>query len=132
TPRFLTEVDTATLSAVVHNYLNADKSTEIEVQVTGAQLLDPPKQTVTINKQGEYRVDWRVSAAQVGEMRLLATAKTTEESDGVEIPLPIVPQGLKQTKGSAITLAEDADKMIPLDLPANANATARSLRIEAS
>ena len=133
TPRFLTEGDTATLSAIIHNYLDADKSTEIEVQVTGAQLLDPPKQTVTINKQGEYRVDWRVNAAQVGEMRLLATAKTNEESDGVEIPLPIVPQGLRQTKGGATTLTEEnADKPISLDLPANAHATARSLRIEAS
>ena len=133
TPRFLTEGDTATLSAVVHNYLDADKSTKIEMQVTGANLLDPPSQTVTINKQGEYRADWRVSAAQVGQVRLLAKALTDVESDAVEIPLPIVPHGLQQTKGGSTTLAEEnAEKIIPLDLPANAHTQARSLRIEAA
>ena len=38
TPRFVTQGDTVTLSGIVHNYLNADKSTQISLEVTGAQL----------------------------------------------------------------------------------------------
>lgn len=133
TPRFLTEGDTVTLSGIVHNYLDADKQTKISIEVTGAQLLDKPTQTVTIKKQGETRIDWRVAAPQVGEVKLLAKALTDTESDAIELPLQIVPQGLRHVKGNTLTLAdENTEKTIDLNLPANANSLARSLRIEAS
>jgi hypothetical protein len=133
TPRFLTEGDTVTLSGVVHNYLDADKATKVEIQVSGAQLLDQASQTVTITKQGEARIDWRVLAPQVGKVTLLATAKTDAESDAVEIPLPVVPVGLRQAKGGTVTVAEEsAEKTFSYDLPANANPQARALRLEAS
>ncbi|MBI1760017.1 MAG: hypothetical protein HYR56_01140 [Acidobacteria bacterium] len=133
TPRFLTEGDTVTISGIVHNYLNSDKATEVELQVNGARLLDAAKQSFTIPQNGERRVDWRVQASQIGNISLLATAKTNEESDGVELPLPIVPGGLHQHKSGVTTLSEEsAEKVISLDLPANANSLARTLRVEAS
>ena len=70
TPRFLTQGDTVTLSGIVHNYLNRDVATQISIAVEGAQLLSPAKQTVTISKQGEHRVDWQVSAPNVGQLKL--------------------------------------------------------------
>ncbi len=133
TPRFLTEGDTVTLSAIVHNYLDAAKAVKISIDVTGARLLNASSQTVTIPKQGEHRIDWRVAANQVGEAKLLAKALTDQESDGVEIPLEVIPHGLKQTTGGAVTLTGDSDeKTIALNLPADAHAQARALRIEAS
>ncbi|HEY1403882.1 MAG TPA: MG2 domain-containing protein, partial [Pyrinomonadaceae bacterium] len=48
TPRFMTSGDTVVLSGIAHNYLNADKTTQISLSVNGVQLLDPPAQTVTI------------------------------------------------------------------------------------
>ncbi|HLG17863.1 MAG TPA: alpha-2-macroglobulin family protein [Blastocatellia bacterium] len=133
TPRFLTEGDTVTLSAIVHNYLEADKATQISIEVTGARLLDTPSQTLTIAKQGEHRVDWRVSATTVGEVKLLAKALTDQESDAVEIPLEVVPLGIKRTVGGATTLGGDtADTTLTIDVPADAHTEARSLRIEAS
>jgi uncharacterized protein YfaS (alpha-2-macroglobulin family) len=135
TPRFLTEGDTVTLSAIVHNYLDSAKAVQISIDVTGARLLNAASQTVTIAKQGEYRLDWRVAVTQVGELKLVAKAMTGPdgESDGVEIPLEVVPHGLKQTLGGASALSEEnADKTISLDLPADAHAQARSLRIEAA
>ncbi|HLF83582.1 MAG TPA: MG2 domain-containing protein, partial [Blastocatellia bacterium] len=99
TPRFLTEGDTVTLSAIVHNYLDAAKAVQISIDVTGARLLDAAAQTVTIPKQGEHRIDWRVAANQVGEVKLVAKALTgpADESDAVEIPLEVVPHGLKRS-----------------------------------
>ncbi len=133
TPRFVTEGDVVTVSGVVHNYLDADKATQIELKVTGANLLDQPRQTLTITKQGEQRIDWRISAPQVGSVTLLATARTNSESDGIELPLPVVPVGLKQTKGGAAALAEEnVERSFSLDLPDNANSQARALRIEAA
>ncbi|MGI8996765.1 MAG: alpha-2-macroglobulin family protein, partial [Pyrinomonadaceae bacterium] len=133
TPRFLTAGDTATLSAVVHNYLKADKTTQISLSVGGAQLLDAPAQTVTIPASGEHRINWHVSAPQTGQLTLLAKALTDTESDAVEIPLPVEPRGLKRTIGQAVTLSGDEEeKSVTLNLPGNADPRARTLRIEAA
>ncbi len=133
TPRFITQGDTFTLSGIVHNYLNADKATQISIAVDGAQLLSPAKQTVTIGKQGEHRVDWHVSAPHSGPIKLLAKALTNTESDAVELPLEVVPRGLRQVKNETWTTGEEiADQTFSLDLPANADARARKLRIEVS
>lgn len=133
TPRFATEGDTITLSAIVHNYLDAEKAAKVSLEVAGAELLDQGAQTVTINKQGEQRIDWRIKAPQVGEVKLLAKALTDAESDAVELPLPVVPAGLKETLGGTETITEEAgEKTMVLELPANANAQARTLRIEAA
>ena len=133
TPRFMTEGDVVTVSGVVHNYLDEDKVAKVELEVAGANLLDTAQQTISVSRQGEQRIDWRISAAQIGNVTLRATAKTNTESDGIELPLPIVPVGLKQTKGGAAAMTdENAEKVFSLDLPADANAQARALRIEAA
>jgi uncharacterized protein YfaS (alpha-2-macroglobulin family) len=131
TPRFVTQGDTVTLSGIVHNYLNADKSTQISLEVNGAQLQNSGKQTVTISKQGEHRIDWQISAPNVGEIKLLAKALTDTESDAVELPLTVVPRGLHQVKNESAAFSdENAEKTYSLNLPANADARARSLKIE--
>ena len=133
TPRFMTEGDTVTVSGIVHNYLNSDKAAQIKLEVAGANLLDAAQQTVTISKEGEQRIDWRITTSQLGEATLLATAKTNEESDGIELKLPVVPHGLKRTTGGAAAMAEETgERTFTLDLPANANSQARTLRIEAA
>jgi uncharacterized protein YfaS (alpha-2-macroglobulin family) len=132
-PRFLTEGDTVTISGVVHNFLKADKSTKISLELNGAQLLDSPSETVTIRQNGEQRVDWRVRADQIGKLTLLAKALTDTESDAVEMSMEIVPHGLKQTLGNTTTVTQDdAEQTVSLDLPLNPNVSARVLRIEAS
>jgi uncharacterized protein YfaS (alpha-2-macroglobulin family) len=131
TPRFVTQGDTVTLSGIVHNYLNADKSTQISLEVNGAQLQNSAKQTVTIGKQGEHRIDWQISAPNVGEIKLLAKALTDTESDAVELPLTVVPRGLHQVKNESAAFSdENAEKTFSLNLPQNADARARSFKIE--
>lgn len=133
TPRFATEGDTVTISGIVHNYQKEDKVTQVELKVTGAQLLDAGQRTVTISKDGEQRIDWHISAANFGNVTLLATAKTSGESDGVELPMPVVAAGTRVTKGESLALSEDtAEKQMSFVLPGNAHAQARTLRIEAS
>ncbi|HEY8188349.1 MAG TPA: MG2 domain-containing protein [Pyrinomonadaceae bacterium] len=131
TPRFVTQGDTVTLSGIVHNYLNADKATQISLEVSGAQLQNSGKQTVTIGKQGEQRIDWQISAPNAGEIKLLAKALTDTESDAVELPLTVVPRGLHQVKHESAAFSdEDAEKTFSLNLPPAADPNARSLRIE--
>jgi len=132
-PRFLTQGDNVTISGVVHNFLKGSKATVISLELSGAQLLSPASETVTLPPNGEHRVDWRVSAQQVGQLRLLAKALTDTESDAVEMTMDIVPHGLKQTAGAVTTVTQnDGEQTLSLDLPANPDAQARSLRIEAA
>jgi len=132
-PRFLTEGDTVTISGVVHNFLKSDKSTKITLDLNGAQLLDPSAETITIPRNGEHRVDWRVRADSIGRLTLLAKALTDTESDAVEMSMEIVPHGLKQTMGNTTALTQnDADQTFSLDLPLHPDVQARTLRIEAS
>jgi hypothetical protein len=133
-PRFLTAGDTVTVSGIVHNYLKSDKQTQISLGVQGAQLLDPAQQTVTIPQNGEHRINWRVSAPQTGQITLLAKALTDTDSDAIELPLPVVPRGLKQTTGQTVTLAGDGDaeRTVTINLPANADPRGRTLRVEAA
>lgn len=133
TPRFLTQGDTVTLSGIVHNYLKQDKSTQISLSVSGARLLSPAQQTLTIAKQGEHRIDWQISAPQTGEVRLLAKALTNTESDAVELGLDVVPRGLKESKSERwTTIDENGEQEYSFNLPANADLNSRKLRIEAS
>jgi uncharacterized protein YfaS (alpha-2-macroglobulin family) len=48
--------------------------------------------------------------------------------------MPVVPRGLKQTRGQVVTLAGDGDeeRSVTLNLPANADPRARTLRVEAA
>jgi uncharacterized protein YfaS (alpha-2-macroglobulin family) len=132
-PRFLTQGDNVTISGVVHNFLKTEKATRISLELNGAELLSPATETVTIAPNGEHRVDWRVSAKQVGQLRLLAKALTDTESDAVELTMEIVPHGLKQNAGTVATMTQnDGEQTLSLDLPANPDAHARALRIEAS
>jgi uncharacterized protein YfaS (alpha-2-macroglobulin family) len=133
TPRFMTQGDTVTLSGIVHNYLKQDKSTQISISVSGARLLSPAQQTVTIPKEGEHRIDWQISAPQTGEITLLAKALTDTESDAVELALGVVPRGLHETKAESWTTTdENAEQEFALDLPANTDLNSRQLRIEVS
>jgi alpha-2-macroglobulin len=133
TPRFMTEGDTVTVSGIVHNYLDSNKAAQIKLEVAGVTLLDAAQQTVTITKDGEQRIDWRITGSQLGSATLRAYAKTNEESDAVELNLPVIPQGLKRTAGAAAAMVEEtSERTFTLDLPASANSQARTLRIEAS
>ncbi|HSE16636.1 MAG TPA: MG2 domain-containing protein [Pyrinomonadaceae bacterium] len=133
TPRFFTQGDTVTLSGIVHNYLKENKATQISLSVSGARLLSPAQQTVTIPKQGEHRIDWQISAPQTGEVRLLAKALTNTESDAVELALDVVPRGLHAVKSERWTTDdENAQQEFTINLPANTDLNSRKLRIEAS
>ena len=131
TPRFMTQGDTVTLSGVVHNYLKEAKSTQISISVSGAQLIGSADQTVTINQQGEHRVDWQISAPQTGEVRLLAKALTNTESDAVELTINVEPRGLRETKVERWYTGDDtAEQQFSLEMPANADVNSRKLRVE--
>ncbi|MCP9496122.1 MAG: MG2 domain-containing protein [Pyrinomonadaceae bacterium MAG19_C2-C3] len=132
-PRFLTEGDTVTVSGIVHNYLKTAKTTKISLEVDNGEIIGTKDEIVSIPQNGEHRLDFQLRAPRAGQLRFLAKALTDTESDAIELPLEVIPRGLEQTRGGALTVLEaDAEREFTLELPANANTEARTLRIEAA
>ncbi len=133
TPRFFTRGDVVTVSGIVSNYLPTEKTVRVELQVSGAELLEGAPQVIKVASRGEQRIEWRVAAREIGQATFLATAKTDTESDGIELPVPVVPLGLKRTEAVAKALTgEQVDESFHLDIPAEAGAEGRRLRLEVS
>ena len=100
TPRFFTERDQIVLSAVVHNYLASEKSVKVVIENEGGhlKLLDEATQSVTIAANGEARVNWTVDVVASGLTTIRMKALTDEESDAVEIKVPVQVHGMLKTE----------------------------------
>ena len=130
-PRFLTQNDEAVLSAIVHNYLDSEKTVQVSLEFD-AENADSPKltlvenadgdalnapgigtnaatRTVVVPASGEARVDWLVKAQNVGQATLTMSALTDEESDAIQETLPILERGMaKQVAVSGMIPAADS------------------------
>ncbi len=108
TPRFFQQYDEVTISTIIHNYLSEDKTTKISLNAENIELLDNPKeQTITMLKNEERRIDWRVRVTNPdGFAKLTATALTNQESDAVEMKVPLQPHGLKLDQYLAMDISD--------------------------
>ena len=71
----------------------------------GLEVLDGSTRDVKIAKGGDAKVDWRVRATVTGEAVLTGKALTDEESDAMELTLPINPYGVKLAQRKAGTIS---------------------------
>ncbi len=130
-PRFYTQGDTATVTGIVHNYLETEKSARVSLDAEGVELTGEREQTVTIEKNGEGVVTWQISAPKIGLAKFTARALTDEESDALELTAPVKPWGLEQNSSlSGSVLAEQAKLSEKITLPRDINADASTLRID--
>ena len=133
TPRFVTQGDTVTL---VGNRPQLFERRQVHADLAGSKRRTTAKLSEANShdyETGRTRIDWQISAPNVGEIKLLAKALTDTESDAVELPLTVVPRGLHQVKNESATFSdENAEKTFSLNLPPNADARARSFKIEAA
>lgn len=129
TPRFLIAGDSLVVATVVHNYLKSDKSARVEFSAVGATATDGPK-TMTIPAGGETRIDWKVSAPTTGQALLTVKALTDEESDAMELPVPVLPAGMRVGTGASVELSTQNDsKTMTLELPQGTDPTTSTLAI---
>ncbi len=130
TPRFFRQGDEATLRVIAHNYLEAAKDVTFALDVTGLEIVGGQTQKINIPAKGERYVDWLVKAHATGNVVLTAKALTNEESDALEMTLPVLPFGVKQraaTSGVLFSGAHDANWSYTY--PASSDAGTRGLTI---
>jgi hypothetical protein len=95
-PRFSVTGDEVTISANLHNYLKDKKKVRARIEISGAEVevLDPHTKELEILAAGEARVDWRVKIKGAGEAKVKVYAESDEESDAVELKLPLLVKGI--------------------------------------
>ena len=142
TPRFFTESDQIVLSAVVHNYLKSEKSVRVVIENEGGhlKLVDTDRraagrqpteqeslqnvsrradaqplaneQTVTIAAGGEARINWKVDVVASGLTTIRMKALTDEESDAVEIKVPVQVHGMLKTESFTGVIRPNGEKAL--------------------
>lgn len=132
-PRFLRKGDTVTVPVIVHNYLQTAKQIGISLDATGVDLINGggPRQ-VTVPARAETSVNYQLHATSIGNAKLTAKAITSEESDALEVTLPIEPAGVRETLAASGVLGNNGDRSTSVTFPAGTDAAAHTLRIEAS
>ncbi len=89
-PRFFRQGDETVLRVIAHNYLTTAKDVTFALDVNGADVMSGQSQKINIPAKGESFVDWRVKARATGNAVLTAKALTNEESDALEMTLPVL------------------------------------------
>ncbi|MBZ5525018.1 MAG: hypothetical protein LAP21_22540 [Acidobacteriia bacterium] len=132
-PRFFRQGDDVTVSTIVHNYLTDDKNAQVSLDVKGLDLQDPGARQVTVVSKGDQRQDWHVHAQNSASSNLVAKALTNEESDAMELTLPVIPFGVKlnDSKSGAISNALGQD-LTAVILPGDPATAAPTLKIDVS
>ncbi|NOS85735.1 MAG: hypothetical protein HOP31_11390 [Ignavibacteria bacterium] len=111
TPRFFQQNDEVTVSTIVHNYLDEEKTAKVTMKLDNLTLLnnESGEQLITLGRNEEKRVDWLVKVNNpVGIGNVLASALTNEESDAMQQLVPLQPFGLKVQTNSAFDLSKSS------------------------
>src|SRR6185312_9611962 len=105
-PRFFVQGDEVVISALVHNYLQTAKHAQVQLQIQGLDILNgAATQEVDVASRGEAKVDWRVKAQIARHAKITAEALTDEESDALEMDLPINPPGVPVRQAKSGTMS---------------------------
>ena len=129
-PRFFRQGDEVTLRVIAHNYLESAKDVTFALDVAGLEVVGGQQQKVTIPAKGESYVDWRVKAHATGNAVLTAKALTNEESDALEMTLPVLAFGVKQrAAGSGVVFSGSGQNQWSYTYPPGSDAGTRGLTI---
>ena len=66
---------------------------------------------MNVPKNGEAVVTWNVRAPKIAQAKFLAKALTDEESDALELEMPVEPWGLQQSVAQSGALRADKDEI---------------------
>jgi alpha-2-macroglobulin len=128
-PRFFVQGDEVVISAIVHNYLTSDKTARVSLDMSGLDVLDGKTTDIRIPSRGEAKVDWRVKAQRVRSATITGKALTDEESDALELDLPVNPPGVKLSESKGGSIANSGAAALTLTFPQQVEPGSRALVI---
>jgi len=130
-PRFLTERDTVQLPTVAHNYVEgADVEATVEIEAAGVTPAVPlAPATARIARGGEARHAWTFRADMPGTATFTGRVTAGEQSDAMQVQVPVLPYGVRRDVGRAGVVAAGATASVSLDVPASSNPAARAIEV---
>lgn len=131
TPRFLTEGDEASVPAIVHNYLPSPQTVTVTMTAAGVTATTGVSgaQTLSVASGADERLDFRYRADRPGTATFTGTAEAPDESDALELSIPVLPYGLKQESGSAGSMTDAPEHTVDLTIPERSNPAARTIQV---
>jgi alpha-2-macroglobulin len=130
TPRFLTEGDEVVVPTLVHNYKSEERTAAVSIESAGLAPVGTHVATTGALAGGaERRDDWRFAAKAPGAATVTATAKTESDVDAVELPIPILPFGIRREVGKSGSIIGTAETTTTVEMPEASNPAARSISI---
>lgn len=130
TPRFFTQNDKTTVTAVIHNYLTTDKEVTAVLNAKGVKLSESNEKVLTIPAGGDKRVEWNAVVEGPQNAWITVKALTDEDSDAMQLTIPVLPHGSTGGDTQAGMVAEK--KEFDLVLPANYIKGTQKLKVNLS
>lgn len=129
TPRFITQGDELLVAVNVHNYLLTDKQVKLQFSGENLKIADKEK-AIKVIADGEQRYDLKISPIKTGVAKLTVKALTNEESDAMELSIPILPKGLKISRSGFAELTEKKQtKQIATLIPQMTDVQSRAITV---
>ncbi len=121
-PRFFREGDTLLIATNIHNYLNEKKKVKIAFKSKNVKLISSnigKRDEIFVKENDETRIDWKVYVEKSkGEAEIYVEALTNEESDAMQVSVPILPYGVKQTIAlNAVVQENPSEEKITFAIP---------------
>ena len=116
-PGFFTERDETVITGIVHNYLNSEKTVYAKLEIDGGIEFsgkDTQQCKVQVPPGGSAAIDWKVRVKKQGPCKVKLIALTDEESDALEMTVPVLPHGTEQTAATAGVTKDKAEEEITL------------------
>ncbi|MFC1697016.1 alpha-2-macroglobulin [Nanoarchaeota archaeon] len=119
TPRFITQEDSLIISGVIHNYLAEQKDFHVNLEADDLIFENEDNQKLVTIAAGESeRIDWKVKADKCCSVNVTLYAFTDIESDAMQLTIPIMPKGVKETQfySGEVENQEEFNIFIPDDI----------------
>ncbi|MDZ4797241.1 MAG: MG2 domain-containing protein [Bryobacteraceae bacterium] len=131
-PRFFMQGDEMTVAAIVQNYLATEKTVRVSLEAKGVELIDGGTRDITVPSRGVQQVLYRLKATAPGQAVLLSKALTDEESDAMELTIPVNPYGVKQSQSRSGVIDSGDAAEAQLAFPTESNPASRIVEITVS
>jgi hypothetical protein len=131
-PRFFVQGDEVVISELVHNYLTDTKKARVSLDVAGLDVLDGATRDIDIPSRGEVKLDWRVRAREVRSATVTGKALTNEESDALELDLPVNIPGILLARARGGALSAGGAAAFDLTFPDKVQPGSRTLSVRLS
>ena len=134
-PRFFVEKDEVILSANIHNYLKTDQNVKAILELVGDNLkpMNELKRKVTVEANGELRVDWLVKAVKEGEVTVRMKAIADDDADAMEMKFPVYVHGFdKMVPYCGVIRPDETETVFNLNVPKDRRINQTSLQVNFS